>query len=123
MTVKVFRRFARSTASKERVYHNAAFRTARQNTGFRQLRRERGKMPALVWDGVNQPYIPLVPHGGDQRVVVVAAFPRFVDPLHFTLSGDFLGVFVSGCASLPVPRRRRGGYRLGYGGSVIEILL
>lgn len=56
MAVKAFCRKPRRAAAEKRVKHNAALGTARQNAGFRQLRRERGEMPALVGYGVDMPY-------------------------------------------------------------------
>ena len=123
VAVKGLCRKPRRTAAEKGVKDNAAFGTACQDTGFRQLRRERGEMPAPVWDGVYQPHVPPVAHGGDKGGVVVAAAPCLVQALHLALS-RYLGGILAACAAAGfVPCRRFGGGRLRNCGGVIVILL
>jgi len=99
----------RRAAAEKGVKHNAAFRTARLDTGFGKFWRERGEMPALVGNGIDKPHVPPVPHGRHEGFVVVAAASRPVKPLYFPLSGYFVRIFLSRAAPGAVPRRRCGG--------------
>ena len=80
-------------------------------------------MPALIGYGVDVPHVALVPHGRYECVVVIAAAPRLIYPLYLSLSGYALRILVSLAAPPAVTRRCPRRYRLGYGGSVLVILL
>ena len=76
MPVKLLCGCPRRAAAEKGVKHNAAFRTARLDTGFGKFWRERGEMPALVGNGIDKPHVPPVPHGRHEGFVVVAAASR-----------------------------------------------
>ena len=80
-------------------------------------------MPAFVRYSVDKPHVALVPHGRHERVVIIAAAPRPVYALYLSLSGYALRILVSLAAPPAVTCRCPRRYRLGYGGSVIVILL
>lgn len=70
--VKALRCKPGGAASKERVYHNAAFRTARKYARFRELRGIGGKMPALVRYGMISQTSGLFLVVGIRAVVIIA---------------------------------------------------
>ena len=65
MPVKLLCGCPRRAAAEKGVKHNAAFRTARLDTGFGKFWRERGEMPALVGNGID--FLPLLRNKGHKK--------------------------------------------------------